>query len=87
MGGDFDSSKGEFRKLTVRARGQTFLDYKKVAEGVKSYKEISRFLVAQHHRKRRNAKRKGNIKDENSYTASLCRKGINKILQIFVYLF
>ncbi len=30
IGGDFDSSKGEFRKLTVRAGNTTFMDYKKV---------------------------------------------------------
>lgn len=30
MGGDFDSSKGDFRKVTVRAGTTTFMDYKKV---------------------------------------------------------
>ncbi|MGY0407475.1 MAG: hypothetical protein ACWIPJ_03855 [Polaribacter sp.] len=30
MGGNFDSSKGDFRKVTVRAGTHTFIDYKKV---------------------------------------------------------
>jgi Fic family protein len=33
MAGNFDSSKGDFRKVTVRA-GTTFMDYKKVPERV-----------------------------------------------------
>ena len=31
MAGNFDSSKGDFRKVTVRAGTTTFMDYKKVA--------------------------------------------------------
>jgi Fic family protein len=34
MAGDFDSSKGDFRKVTVRAGTTTFMDYKKVPERV-----------------------------------------------------
>ncbi len=34
MGGTFDSSKGEYRKVTVRAGTRTFIDYKKVPERV-----------------------------------------------------
>jgi Fic family protein len=34
MAGNFDSSKGDFRKLTVRAGTTTFMDYKKVLERV-----------------------------------------------------
>lgn len=34
MAGDFDSSKGDFRKVTVRAGTTTFMDYKKVPEKV-----------------------------------------------------
>ncbi len=34
MAGNFDSSKGDFRKLTVRAGTSTFIDYKKVPERV-----------------------------------------------------
>ena len=34
IAGDFDSSKGDFRKLTVRAGTTTFMDYKKVPERV-----------------------------------------------------
>jgi len=34
MGGDFDSSKGEFRKVTVRAGTRAFMDYKKVPDRV-----------------------------------------------------
>lgn len=34
IAGDFDSSKGEYRKVTVRAGTQTFMDYKKVPEEV-----------------------------------------------------
>jgi len=34
MGGDFDSSKGEYRKLTVRAGTQTFIDYTRVPKEV-----------------------------------------------------
>ena len=30
IAGDFDSSKGEYRKLTVRAGNRTFIDYKKM---------------------------------------------------------
>ena len=30
MAGNFDSSKGDFRKVTVRAGSRTFIDYKKV---------------------------------------------------------
>ena len=36
MGGNFDSSKGDFRKVTVRAGTQTFIDYKKVPGEVES---------------------------------------------------
>ena len=32
--GDFDSSKGEYRKLTVRAGNRTFIDYKKIPDYV-----------------------------------------------------
>ncbi|MCB9426977.1 MAG: Fic family protein [Flavobacteriales bacterium] len=32
MAGSFDSSKGDFRKVTVRAGSRTFMDYKKVPE-------------------------------------------------------
>ncbi len=32
IAGEFDSSKGEFRKVTVRAGERTFMDYKKVPE-------------------------------------------------------
>lgn len=35
MAGDFDSSAGDFRKLTVRADNRTFPDYKKVPSLVK----------------------------------------------------
>ncbi len=35
IGGDFDSSKGDYRKVTVRAGTTTFMDYKKVPERVK----------------------------------------------------
>jgi hypothetical protein len=35
MGGDFDTSKGAFRKTTARAGNRTFIDYKKVPERVK----------------------------------------------------
>jgi Fic family protein len=35
MAGDFDSSKGEFRKATVRAGNRTFMDYGKVPGKVK----------------------------------------------------
>jgi Fic family protein len=35
MAGDFDSSSGDFRKLTVRAGIQTFMDYAKVPGEVK----------------------------------------------------
>jgi Fic family protein len=34
MAGDFDSSKGDFRKVTVRAGTTTFMDYKKVPKRV-----------------------------------------------------
>ena len=34
MAGNFDSSKGDFRKLTVRAGTTTFMDYKKVPQRV-----------------------------------------------------
>jgi Fic family protein len=34
IAGDFDSSKGDFRKVTVRAGTTTFMDYKKVPERV-----------------------------------------------------
>lgn len=34
MGGEFDTSKGDFRKATVRAGNRTFMDYKKVPERV-----------------------------------------------------
>ncbi|TRX20440.1 Fic family protein [Flavobacterium franklandianum] len=34
MAGNFDSSKGDFRKVTVRAGTTTFMDYKKVPERV-----------------------------------------------------
>lgn len=34
MAGDFDSSKGDFRKLTIRAGTTTFMDYKKVPDHV-----------------------------------------------------
>ena len=34
MAGDFDSSKGDFRKVTVRAGTSTFIDYKKVPKRV-----------------------------------------------------
>ena len=36
IGGGFDSSKGEYRKLTVRAGTTTFMDYKKVPLRVKA---------------------------------------------------
>lgn len=36
MAGNFDSSKGDFRKVTVRAGTTTFMDYKKVPERVNS---------------------------------------------------
>ncbi len=63
MGGDFDSSKGEFRKLTVRAGVQTFMDYKKVPgevkslvdyineniDKVKSYREINNLAFDSHY--------------------------------------
>ncbi|MCD4793971.1 MAG: Fic family protein [Bacteroidales bacterium] len=35
IAGDFDSSKGEYRKLTVRAGNRTFIDYKKVPDYVR----------------------------------------------------
>ncbi len=35
IAGDFDSSKGEFRKATVRAGNRTFMDYSKVPNKVK----------------------------------------------------
>lgn len=35
MGGNFDSSKGDFRRLTVRAGTRTFINYSKVPERVK----------------------------------------------------
>ena len=35
MAGDFDSSEGEYRKLTVRAGNRTFIDYKKVPDYTK----------------------------------------------------
>ena len=35
MAGNFDSSKGEFRKATVRTGNRTFMDYKKVPEKIK----------------------------------------------------
>lgn len=35
MAGNFDSSKGDFRKVTVRAGTTTFMDYKKVPERVR----------------------------------------------------
>jgi Fic family protein len=34
MAGNFDSSKGDFRKVTIRAGTTTFMDYKKVPERV-----------------------------------------------------
>lgn len=34
MAGDFDSSKGEFRKTTVRAGSRSFIDYRKVPDRV-----------------------------------------------------
>lgn len=34
MAGDFDSSKGEFRKTTVRAGNRSFMDYRKVPEKI-----------------------------------------------------
>jgi len=63
MGGDFDSSKGDFRKVTVRAGTQTFIDYKKVPgeveafvnyineniNKVKNYKEINDLAFDSHY--------------------------------------
>ena len=63
MGGDFDSSKGDFRKVTVRAGIHTFMDYKKVPREVtllvqyindtinkvKSYKEINDLAFDSHY--------------------------------------
>lgn len=34
MGGDFDSAKGDFRKLTVRAGTSTFMDHQKVPQRI-----------------------------------------------------
>lgn len=34
MAGNFDSSKGDFRKVTVKAGTTTFMDYKKIPERV-----------------------------------------------------
>lgn len=39
LAGDFDSSKGDFRKVTVRAGVSTFMDYKKVPTRVKELTE------------------------------------------------
>lgn len=41
MGGTFDSSKGDFRKVTVRAGTSTFMDYKKVPKRVN---ELLKFI-------------------------------------------
>lgn len=63
MGGDFDSSKGDFRKVTVRAGTRTFIEYRKVPEEVellvkyinenickvKSYKEINNLAFDSHY--------------------------------------
>lgn len=40
MAGDFDSSKGDFRKATVRAGNRTFMDYSKVPQKVQELLEF-----------------------------------------------
>lgn len=43
IAGDFDSSKGEFRKATVRTGNRTYMDYSKVPEKVK---ELLNFIAS-----------------------------------------
>lgn len=44
MAGNFNSAKGDFRKVTVRAGSSTFMDYKKVPERVK---ELTNYINEQ----------------------------------------